>query len=228
MKLYDKLMKYREEHKMNRLKSALAKCSSTTQLFLPSRILGAKNVYLHDYVRIMPQSVIMASGGKFIMKKFSGASFNLTVVTSNHRPTVGIPNFFNNSFHINEVIKGDIIIEEDCWLGMNVSLLPGAHIGRGAVIGANTLINREIPPYAVVVGVPNRIIATKFTKEEIIEHEKELYPRDERLSEEQLDELFDKYYVGLKSIGTSDLNDTDFATYNEFKSSSHIDYHTIQ
>ncbi len=64
MKLYDKLMKYREEHKMNRLKSALAKCSSTTQLFLPSRILGAKNVYLHDYVRIMPQSVIMASGGE--------------------------------------------------------------------------------------------------------------------------------------------------------------------
>ena len=209
-------MKYREELKVNSLKSALAKCSSTTLLLLPSRILGAKNVYLHDYVRIMPQSVIMASGGKFIMKKFSAASFNLTVVTSNHRPTVGIPTFFNNSFHINEVIKGDIIVEEDCWLGINVSLLPGAHIGRGAVIGANTLINREIPPYAVVVGVPNRIIATKFTKQEIIEHEKELYPREERLSEEQLDELFDKYYVGLKSIGTSDLNDTDFATYNEF------------
>lgn len=228
MRIYEKLIKYREERRMNKLKSLLAKCSPTTQLFLPSRILGAKNVYLHDYVRIMPQSVIMASGGKFIMKKFSEASFNLTVVTSNHRPTVGIPNFFNNSLHINEVIKGDVIIEEDCWLGMNVSLLPGAHIGRGAIVGANTLVNREIPPYAVVVGNPNRIIATKFTRAEIIQHEKKLYSQDERLSEKQVDELFDKYYAGLKSIGTSELNEPDFTTYNDFLASSNINYHSIR
>jgi acetyltransferase-like isoleucine patch superfamily enzyme len=54
--------------------------------------------------------------------------------------------------------KGDIVIEDDVWLGMGVKVMDGVHIGRGAVIGANAVVTKDIPPYSVAVGVPARVI----------------------------------------------------------------------
>ena len=51
-----------------------------------------------------------------------------------------------------------IIIEENVWVGFGAIILPGVIIGRGAVIGCNTIVSENIPPYAVAVGVPARII----------------------------------------------------------------------
>jgi acetyltransferase-like isoleucine patch superfamily enzyme len=45
--------------------------------------------------------------------------------------------------------KGDIIIDDDVWLGENVTVLSGVHIGRGAVIAAGSVVTRDIPPYAL-------------------------------------------------------------------------------
>lgn len=51
-----------------------------------------------------------------------------------------------------------IVIEENVWVGFGAIILPGIVIGRGAVIGCNTIVSENIPPYAVAVGVPARII----------------------------------------------------------------------
>jgi acetyltransferase-like isoleucine patch superfamily enzyme len=50
--------------------------------------------------------------------------------------------------------KGGIIIEEDVWIGANVVILDGAIIRKGAVIGANSLVNYEIEPYSINYGTP--------------------------------------------------------------------------
>ena len=64
-----------------------------------------------------------------------------------------------------------------------------------------------VPPYAVVVGNPFRIIASKFTIEEILDHERILYPENERFSQEYLEELFCTHFFDKKSIGKRlDLN----------------------
>lgn len=55
-------------------------------------------------------------------------------------------------------IKEKIIIEDDVWIGRRVIILPGVHIGKGAVIGAGAVVAMDIPPYAVAVGNPVRII----------------------------------------------------------------------
>lgn len=55
-----------------------------------------------------------------------------------------------------------IEIGNDVWIGANVTILRGVHIGDGAVIGANTLVNKDIPPYAIVVGCPARVIKYRF------------------------------------------------------------------
>lgn len=51
-----------------------------------------------------------------------------------------------------------VIVEDDAWLGQNVVLLPGVTVGRGAVVGANSVIREDVPPRSVVAGAPGRVI----------------------------------------------------------------------
>lgn len=54
--------------------------------------------------------------------------------------------------------KGDIVVEDDAWLGLNVVVMDGVRIGRGAVIGAGAVVTRDVPPLAIVAGVPAAVI----------------------------------------------------------------------
>lgn len=181
----------------------------------PSTIANPSQVYLHDYSRLQQGHIIYNHTGKFIMKEYSGASIDLLVVTGNHRPTVGIPQYLLAPSHINDNEK-DIIVEEDVWIGARVTLLAGAHIGRGSVIGANSLVNKEIPPYSVVVGSPAKIIASKFSIEQILEHEKILYPKEKRFTKKYLEDLFKQYYAGKRTIGICcDLEQTNLDHYKK-------------
>ncbi|CAN0617667.1 Acetyltransferase [Burkholderia multivorans] len=53
-------------------------------------------------------------------------------------------------------------IDEDCWLGINVAIMPGVRIGRGCVVGANSVVTRDLPPYAIAAGVPARVLRTRL------------------------------------------------------------------
>lgn len=58
-----------------------------------------------------------------------------------------------------EVIsKGDIVIEDDVWLGMGAKVMDGVCIGRGSVIGAGAVVTSDIPPYSITLGVPARVV----------------------------------------------------------------------
>lgn len=63
--------------------------------------------------------------------------------------------------------KGQIIIQNDVWIGNQVILMSGIKIGNGAVIGAGTVVSKDIPPYAIAVGNPCKIIKYRFTDEQI-------------------------------------------------------------
>ena len=54
-------------------------------------------------------------------------------------------------------------VEDDCWVGSNVTFLDGVHVGRGCVIAAGTVVRGEIPAYSVVAGVPGRVIKSRRT-----------------------------------------------------------------
>ncbi|HBH83006.1 MAG: hypothetical protein A2X05_18335 [Bacteroidetes bacterium GWE2_41_25] len=60
-----------------------------------------------------------------------------------------------------------ITIGNDVFIGMNVTILDGVNIGDGAVIGAGAIVTKDIPPYAVAVGNPIKIIKYRFTQETI-------------------------------------------------------------
>lgn len=58
--------------------------------------------------------------------------------------------------------KGDTVIGNDVWIGYDVTIMPGIHIGDGAVIAAKSVVTKAIPPYAVVGGNPAKIIKMRF------------------------------------------------------------------
>ena len=83
-----------------------------------------------------------------------------------------------------------MIVKEDVWIGMNVTLLSGVTVGRGAIISAGSVVTKDIPPYCVAGGVPARPIKFKWTIDQIIEHESILYPEAERFSRKELEKIF--------------------------------------
>ncbi len=58
--------------------------------------------------------------------------------------------------------KGPIIIGDDVWIGANCTITDGVKIGHGAVIGANSLVNKDVAPYAIVGGVPAKVIGNRI------------------------------------------------------------------
>jgi virginiamycin A acetyltransferase len=62
-------------------------------------------------------------------------------------------------------LKGDTVVGNDVWFGQNVTVMPGVHIGDGAIIAANSVVTSDIPPYCVAGGNPCRIIRKRFDDE---------------------------------------------------------------
>lgn len=63
--------------------------------------------------------------------------------------------------------KGDTVVGNDVWIGQNVTLMPGVHIGDGAIIGANATVASDIPAYAVAAGNPARVVRKRFDDETV-------------------------------------------------------------
>ncbi len=91
--------------------------------------------------------------------------------------------FINSDDHIYNVIgkaiwdsgrgdSGKIVIEDDVWIGQGVTILTPVRIGTGSIIGARSLVNKDVPPFSIVAGVPAKVIKMRFTKDQIKMHKK--------------------------------------------------------
>lgn len=148
-----------------------------------------KNVFIYDNVGIGSNANLSTPGAKIVIKGHCAIAENLTIHTGNHARVVGK--------YVTDITKEnkpggydkDVIIESDVWVGSNVTILAGVTVGRGATIAAGAVVSKNVPPYCIVGGVPAKVIRCYWTKEQIQEHERILYPESERLSEEDIDIL---------------------------------------
>lgn len=179
----------------------LGACGRNSVLENPVFLENPQNVFLAENARIRNYcTVINGPKEKVIIKKYSVLAAGTTIITNGHRSTVGIPHFLLGASHINDKSK-DVTIEEDVWIGANVTIMAGVTIGRGAIVGAGAIVTKNIPPYALALGSPAKIVAKKFLLEDVFRHEALLYPPSERLSEVYLKELFENDYKDLKVFG---------------------------
>ncbi len=166
--------------------------------------LVPKNMFLDDYVVIQNRVNFVSSDGKLIVKKYSVISTECIIIPGTHLAAPGIPFYFQTIAHYGDE-SSSIEIDEDCWVGAACVLLQKAKLGRGCVVAAGSVVTKPFPPYAVIAGVPAKIIGVKFSKEDLMRHEAAIYPPHERLTEQQVDQLFAHHYAGLKPMKKCDM-----------------------
>lgn len=94
--------------------------------------------------------------------------------------------------------KADTVIGKHCYIGISAIINCGIHIGNGATIAAGAVVIKNVPPYAIVVGNPGKVVGFSMTPEEIVEYEKQHYPEEERIPLEKLQKNYKKYFIDRK------------------------------
>lgn len=107
-----------------------------------------REVYIGDGFMIVEE---LAGPERVVIGDRASLAPRVTLVTSSHPNSSAIRGFA-------PVARGDVVIEADAWIGIGAVILPGVRIGRGAVVGALTLVTRDVPPYHVVAGQPARTL----------------------------------------------------------------------
>ena len=159
--IINKFVKFHQRENINRL-------INNNKLIIGSHSYGINNLNIHTY---------KGSESSIIIGKYCSLSRNITLISGGIHPVNWISTY---PFRINwnmdgkyedgmPYSNGDIIIGNDVWIGTGVTILSGVTIGHGAVIAAGSMIVKDVESYAVVGGVPGKIIHFRFDEVQINE-----------------------------------------------------------
>lgn len=81
-----------------------------------------------------------------------------------------------------------VVIDDDVMVETGVTILKGVHIGRGAIISAGAVVSTNVPPYAIVGGIPAKIIKYRWSPQEILQHEEIAYSHKDKLPIELIEQ----------------------------------------
>lgn len=107
-----------------------------------------ENVKIGNNVYINSNCLMMARGGITIEDDVMLAA-NVQLLSNNH-----------DEYDRQVLICDEITIKKGAWIGAGVSILPGVTIGKYAIVGAGAIVTKDVPDYAVVVGIPAKVIKT--------------------------------------------------------------------
>lgn len=169
------------------LKRAMRHCGEDVYIRpLYSDFKGINNYIIGSHVSIPKHSTFYSTEATLTIKDNVIFGPNPTIITGDHRiDVVGLP-IIDSQVKLPENDMG-VTIEEDVWTGANVIILKGVTIGRGSVVAAGAVVNKSCPPYSIIGGIPAKVLKYRFSIDQIIEHEKNIYPLSERYSREFLE-----------------------------------------
>jgi acetyltransferase-like isoleucine patch superfamily enzyme len=99
------------------------------------------------------QGVFITAGGGVRLGDWVGIGPDAKIWSVNHRFSDPDTPWILQGWDYKEVI-----IEDDVWVGANAFVMPGVHVGKGAIISACTVVSKSVPPYAVMSGNPGRVV----------------------------------------------------------------------
>jgi maltose O-acetyltransferase len=129
----------------------LGACGKGSGVQIGCRFLNARKVHLGQ--RTVINFGCLLDGRKFAITTGSDVSIGpeATILTLGHDPRS--PEFADKG--------GDVVIGDRVWIGYRAIILPGITIGEGAVVGAGSVVTRDVPPFAIIAGNPARIIGER-------------------------------------------------------------------
>lgn len=174
MGIIKSIKRYRESRRMKRLSRRFG---PNTRL-----LCGSETVIVGEHTYGKPRILMHHEGNTLRIGKFCSIASEVTFLMSglHHHECVSTYPWYNpfKGFHrwdptgIDPALwkdhpAGDTVVGNDVWLGHGAFVLPGVHIGDGAVIGAKTVVSKDVPPYAIAVGSPMRIVRLRFSEEQV-------------------------------------------------------------
>jgi acetyltransferase-like isoleucine patch superfamily enzyme len=170
-------------------RAALKKCGNNVRID-PSGDYSFRTISLGDDVSLGRSPSLVATRSEIRIGNKVMFGPRVTIVGGNH--TTSYVGRFMVDVHDDEKRPEDdqdVVIEDDVWIGTQAIVLHGVTIGRGSIVAAGAVVTKSVPPYAIVGGIPARVIRFRWDVATIQKHESVLYPEERRLSRDQLERI---------------------------------------
>jgi acetyltransferase-like isoleucine patch superfamily enzyme len=131
--------------RVRKLKATLHHCGKNVTLHLPIIIEGAQYVTIGENTTIAPFVHIWGHGNVFI---------GVNCMIASHCAITSVTHDYTVAPMIGKTTSAPIRIGNDVWIGAHCTVLPGVAIGDGAVVGAGSIVTKDIPAWSVAYGVP--------------------------------------------------------------------------
>ena len=118
--------------------------------------LSKDSLIIGKFVQIAHGVRFITSSANHKMSGFSTYPFNTFMMTP-QTTSEDITAMFEDAQN-----RGDTVVGNDVWIGMNAMIMPGVKIGDGAIVGANSVVTKDVAPYTVVAGNPAKLIKKRF------------------------------------------------------------------
>lgn len=143
--------------KLRLLKSKFEFLGKRSYIDFPIKMKGIESIYIGDDVVINSFVHIWGHGGVHIGNRVMIAA-HTTITSLTH-------NYNLKDMRFSPAIKSKVTIEDDVWIGSNVVIMPGITIKKGAVVGAGSVVTKDVNPYSIVVGNPANEIKKRIINE---------------------------------------------------------------
>ena len=169
---YSRYIVYKSREAVKKCNFTGANLKSPPHIVYPYNIIGFDNISLGSNCYIGAGATIFTTKAKLVLRSNVVFGPNVTIITGDH---MSVPCKFLRDIKDGEKLPmydQDVIIDDDVWIGTNVTILKGVHIGRSAIISAGAVVTKDVPPYGIVGGVPAKFIKFKFSEQERVLHDR--------------------------------------------------------
>lgn len=145
------------------IKGSFAKCGKNVNVPRKCTFSGIKNIYIGNNVSLGKGLTVLTTRAKLYIGDDVMFGPGVTIVTGDHR--IDIPDRTMISVRDDEKLPENdlnVVIENDVWVGANVTILKGVTIHTGSVISAGAVVTKDVEPYSIVGGVPAKLIKKRF------------------------------------------------------------------
>ncbi|QEK13194.1 acyltransferase [Crassaminicella thermophila] len=151
------------------LELSMFKSCGTKVIIASGGSFSYDNIIIGNKVYIGPNAIFRSTHSNIIIMDNVMFGPNVVILGGDHRTDI-IGEFMIDVKEKNENTDKDVIIENDVWIGANVTILKGVRIGEGSIIGAASVVTKDVPPFSVYTGVPSKKVRQRWEFDQIKLH----------------------------------------------------------